>query len=132
MAYTSLMDMFDGGGAGRSGATFQGGGLLSALANRFAKPIGYQRRTSENLSNMINQLQSGEMANKSIPNIIDMTGEVTDVSGVGIPEKINVSELDDISFKEFSELALPVFEEKGVTPSYDDLIRAYVNYLNRP
>ena len=132
MAYTSLMDMFDGGGAGRSGATFQGGGLLSALANRFANPIGYQRRTSENLSNMINQLQSGEMANKSIPNIIDMTGEVTDVSGVGIPEKINVSELDDISFKEFSELALPVFEEKGVTPSYDDLIRAYVNYLNRP
>ena len=132
MAYTSLMDMFDGGGAGRSGATFQGGGLLSALANRFAKPIGSQRRSSENLSNMINQLQSGEMANKSIPNIIDMTGEVTDVSGVGIPEKINVSELDDISFKEFSELALPVFEEKGVTPSYDDLIRAYVNYLNRP
>lgn len=132
MAYTSLMDMFDGGGAGRSGATFQGGGLLSALANRFANPIGYQRRTSENLSNMINQLQSGEMANKSIPNIIDMTGEVTDLSGVGIPEKINVSELDDISFKEFSELALPVFEEKGVTPSYDDLLRAYVNYLNRP
>ena len=132
MAYTSLMDMFDGGGAGRSGATFQGGGLLSALANRFAKPIGSQRRSSENLSNMINQLQSGGMSNKSIPNIIDMTGEVTDVSGVGIPEKINVSELDDISFKEFSELALPVFEEKGVTPSYDDLIRAYVNYLNRP
>jgi hypothetical protein len=27
---------------------------------------------------------------------------------------------------------LPVFEEKGVTPSYDDLLRAYVNYLNRP
>ena len=132
MAYTSLMDMFDGGGAGRSGATFQGGGLLSALANRFAKPIGSQRRTSENLSNMINQLQSGGMSNKSIPNIIDMTGEVTDLSGVGIPEKINVSELDDISFKEFSELALPVFEEKGVTPSYDDLLRAYVNYLNRP
>lgn len=132
MAYTSLMDMFDGGGAGRSGATFQGGGLLSALANRFAKPIGYQRRTSENLSNMINQLQSGGMSNNSIPNIIDMTGEVEDLSGVGIPEKINVSELDDISFKEFSELALPVFEEKGVTPTYDDLLKAYVNYLNRP
>jgi len=132
MAYTSLIDMFDGGGAGRSGATFQGGGLLSALANRFAKPIGYQRRTSENLSNMINQLQSGGMSNKSIPNIIDMTGEAEDLSGVGIPEKINVSELDDISFKEFSELAVPVFEEKGVTPTYDDLLRAYVNYLNRP
>lgn len=132
MAYTSLIDMFDGGGAGRSGATFQGGGILSALANRFAKPIGYQRRTSENLSNMINQLQSGGMSTNSIPNIIDMTGEVEDLSGVGIPEKINVNELDDISFKEFSELALPVFEDKGVTPTYDDLLKAYVNYLNRP
>jgi len=132
MAYTSLMDMFDGGGAGRSGATFQGGGILSALANSVARPLGARKRQSNNFSNMISQLQTGGMSNNSIPNIIDMTGEATDLSGVGIPEKINVSELDDISFKEFSELALPVFEEKGVTPSYDDLLKAYVNYLNRP
>lgn len=31
--YTGLRDMFDGGGAGKSGATFEGGGALSAAAN---------------------------------------------------------------------------------------------------
>ena len=42
MAYTSLMDMFDGGGMGRSGDTFQGGGILSQIANMVASPIGSQ------------------------------------------------------------------------------------------
>lgn len=31
--YQGILDMFDGGGPGQSGDTFQGGGLLSALAN---------------------------------------------------------------------------------------------------
>lgn len=31
--YSSMRDMFDGGGAGRSGDTFQGGGVASMLAN---------------------------------------------------------------------------------------------------
>ncbi len=31
--YTGLRDMFDGGGAGRSGATFSGGGVLSRAGN---------------------------------------------------------------------------------------------------
>ena len=34
-SYTSFGDMFDGGGPGRSGGPFQGGGLLSAVANAF-------------------------------------------------------------------------------------------------
>lgn len=32
--FTSFRDMFDGGGAGASGDTFQGGGLVSDLANK--------------------------------------------------------------------------------------------------
>lgn len=132
MAYTSLMDMFDGGGAGRSGATFQGGGILSALANTVARPLGARQRQSNNLSNMIRQLQTGGMSNNSIPNIIDMTGEVEDLSEVGIPEKINVRELDDLTFEEFQERAKPIFLERGVEPSFDIMMKAYVNYLNRP
>lgn len=39
--YTSLRDMFDGGGPGASGDTFQGGGLLSDWANwRGFRPLG--------------------------------------------------------------------------------------------
>lgn len=42
--YLNLIDMIDGGGAGRAGDTFEGGGLLSALANAFANPYGYEDR----------------------------------------------------------------------------------------
>ena len=42
--FKSFKDMFDGGGAGRSGQRFEGGGLLSDLGNLFARPAGYQDR----------------------------------------------------------------------------------------
>lgn len=42
--YTSLIDLIDGGGAGRSGESFEGGGLLSILANALMRPYGYEDR----------------------------------------------------------------------------------------
>lgn len=47
--YASLRDMFDGGGAGQMGAKFEGGGLLSLLANGFASPLGSQQGMGESL-----------------------------------------------------------------------------------
>jgi len=45
MRYTGLLDMIDGGGAGQSGDTFKGGGLLSALLNSLGvKPRGFNDR----------------------------------------------------------------------------------------
>ena len=38
--YVDFLDHFDGGGAGQTGDSFQGGGLLSALGNIFATPYG--------------------------------------------------------------------------------------------
>ena len=38
--YIDFMDMFDGGGAGKMGDTFQGGGLFSLIANMVADPYG--------------------------------------------------------------------------------------------
>jgi len=38
--YKDFMDMFDGGGAGQMGDTFQGGGLFSLIANMIADPYG--------------------------------------------------------------------------------------------
>jgi hypothetical protein len=49
--YLNLIDMIDGGGAGRAGDTFEGGGLLSALANAFAKPYGYEDRLRDRKNN---------------------------------------------------------------------------------
>jgi len=36
--YKNAADMFDGGGAGRSGSTFQGGGMVSDIGNALFKP----------------------------------------------------------------------------------------------
>jgi len=38
--YINSRDMFDGGGAGKSGAEFEDGGILSFIANLLAKPLG--------------------------------------------------------------------------------------------
>lgn len=43
---TALRDMIDGGGKGQSGDTFEGGGILSLIANMVATPYGSQRERS--------------------------------------------------------------------------------------
>lgn len=43
MNFINLRDLVDGGGAGRSGAEFEGGGILSMIANLIAKPLGSQQ-----------------------------------------------------------------------------------------
>ena len=45
--FRDIMDYIDGGGAGKTGSQFEGGGLLSAIANQIAKPyasVDEQRR----------------------------------------------------------------------------------------
>ena len=42
--YTGFQDMFDGGGAGQSGPTFEGGPLSDALNALGVRPHGYRRR----------------------------------------------------------------------------------------
>ena len=41
--YQGFNDMIDGGGANASGQSFEGGGLLSMIANMIAKPRGSQQ-----------------------------------------------------------------------------------------
>jgi len=45
--FLDFMDRFDGGGMGKSGDKFEGGGLLSLLANAFATPYGSEDRAKE-------------------------------------------------------------------------------------
>lgn len=67
--FTSLIDLIDGGGAGRSGERFEGGGLLSILANALTRPFGYEDRlrdrksdTAETITDVINEITEGRMA----------------------------------------------------------------------
>jgi hypothetical protein len=45
--YLGLLDMLNGGGAGRAGQTFEGGGLSGLLNSLGIRPMGYQDRLSE-------------------------------------------------------------------------------------
>lgn len=47
-AYTSITDMFDGGGPGKSGIKFEGGLLSNFLNESGAKPLGYKESALKN------------------------------------------------------------------------------------
>lgn len=49
--FLNLMDMFDGGGAGRAGDRFEGGGLMSFLGNSMMRPAGYEDRLRDRKNN---------------------------------------------------------------------------------
>jgi hypothetical protein len=51
--YQGFGDMIDGGGAGRSGQSFEGGGLLSMIANMIARPRGSQQRQQEPMGGLL-------------------------------------------------------------------------------
>ncbi len=45
--YQGLLDMLNGGGAGRAGQTFEGGGLSGLLNSLGIRPMGYRDRLAE-------------------------------------------------------------------------------------
>jgi hypothetical protein len=45
--YRGLLDMLNGGGAGRAGQTFEGGGLSGLLNSLGIRPMGYRDRLAE-------------------------------------------------------------------------------------
>jgi len=44
---SALMDMINGGGAGRAGQRFEGGGLLSDIGNAMFRPYGFEERMGQ-------------------------------------------------------------------------------------
>jgi hypothetical protein len=51
--YQGFNDMIDGGGMGQSGQSFEGGGLLSMIANMIAKPRGSQQGQPEPMGGLL-------------------------------------------------------------------------------
>ena len=45
--YRGLLDMINGGGAGRAGQTFEGGGLSGLLNSLGIRPMGYRDRLAD-------------------------------------------------------------------------------------
>jgi hypothetical protein len=44
---SALIDMINGGGAGRAGQRFEGGGLLSDIGNQLFRPYGFEERMGQ-------------------------------------------------------------------------------------
>lgn len=70
--YLNFLDMIDGGGAGRSGDRFEGGGLLSLIANELFKPAGYEQRmldrknqTGRAVSSVVDELTKDRIRNRA-------------------------------------------------------------------
>ena len=128
--YKNLLDMFDGGGAGRSGDTFQGGGILSELANLVAKPRGYLERKQDNVLNRKNQ------TGRAIAKIVEvLNNSGNNFSALNRPRFRDIAEvtrLGNVTFDEFKELATKAYRDKGVDPSFEQIMDAYLNYLSRP
>jgi hypothetical protein len=51
--YQGFNDMIDGGGANASGQSFEGGGLLSMIANMIASPRGSQQGQPEPMGGLL-------------------------------------------------------------------------------
>ena len=72
--YLNFIDMIDGGGAGRSGDTFQGGGLLSEIANANFKPYGFSDRLSEKMRRLEREnemLRRKNQTGRAVSRVVD-------------------------------------------------------------
>ena len=124
--YTSLLDMFDGGGMGRSGDTFQGGGILSEIANMIASPIG----SKDNVLKRKNE--TGRAIGNAVKILNNSGDNFTPLRRKRFRDIAEVTELGNVSFDEFKELATQEYASRGVEPTFEQLISAYLNYLSRP
>jgi hypothetical protein len=136
--YLSLIDMIDGGGAGRAGDTFQGGGVLSALANALARPYGYEDRLRDRKNNTgraimtaVDSLRSSSRpsinpANAYVPtppSAMDMPyNQSMGIEGYNMPMSQDVIDLPEISVR-------GNVEGSGMTPvdAYDPEFQNFVN-----
>jgi hypothetical protein len=150
--YLNLIDMIDGGGAGRAGDTFEGGGIISALANAFAKPYGYEDRLRDRKNNTGRaimtavdslrssprpQMRPSEPAGPSInpanayvltpPSAIDMPyNQSMGIEGYNMPMSQDVIDLPEISVR-------GNVEDSGMTPdiAYDPEFQRFVDLQNQ-
>jgi len=126
MAYTNILDMFDGGGMGRSGDTFQGGGILSEIANMVASPIGSQ----DNVLKRKNE--TGRAIGNAVKILNNSGNNFAPLRRERFKDIAQVTELGNVSFDEFKELAMKEFAARGEEPTFQQMMDAYLNYLSRP
>lgn len=85
----AVVDMINGGGQGRAGQQFEGGGLLSMLANAFAQPYGAEARGAQAPASSMAQMARPASFATATPIQSNMPAQAPVYSGrgdVGMPE----------------------------------------------
>ena len=72
--YQGFNDMIDGGGANASGQSFEGGGLLSMIANMIATPRGSQQRQQESMGGLLSPQARPSMPMQPQPQPMQYSG----------------------------------------------------------
>jgi hypothetical protein len=103
--YQGFNDMIDGGGKGASGQSFEGGGLLSMIANMIASPRGSQQGQPEPMGGLLSpqarpampmQAQPQPMTQPQFPNTPPPSSMQPMTSqGAGVPN-VNGASLSEL------------------------------------
>lgn len=102
---SALRDMFDGGGAGQAGDEFEGGGILSLLANLLASPYGSQRQDEREAVAQAIAAQSGRVRPRPRPEDL---GPLREYRGSGATPATAYVESPSESLINRSDLGLPL------------------------
>jgi len=138
--YTSLIDLIDGGGAGRSGERFEGGGLLSILANALTRPYGYEDRlrdrksdTAETITDVINEITEGRLqGRRGFEPTNDQIAPPAAVSQ--IPAQNYESTAAQMQRSEFGMPIDPINLSQNIAPKADEIedALAFANQIAQP
>lgn len=128
--FLNLMDMFDGGGAGRAGDRFEGGGLMSFLGNSMMRPAGYEDRlrdrknnTGRAIATAVQEMTGGapnrsmrpkmrEFTPQNLPSEVPMAAPMQDASRELFPARFT----DGPNFEEFLQELRLKEQAHGMTP----------------
>jgi hypothetical protein len=144
--FLNLMDMIDGGGAGRAGDRFEGGGLMSFLGNSMMRPAGYEERlrdrkngTGRAITTAVQEMTGGapnrsmrpkmrEFTPQNLPNEVPMGAPMQDANRELVPPRFTHGPdleqfLQDLRLKE---------QVYGLPPTpLDQATEMYRDYMNQ-
>lgn len=114
MKYIDFMDMIDGGGPGKMGGKFEGGGLLSLLANAVASPYG-----SEDEERRKRLMQMRGLLDASSPAAITTTPTPTTVTPPAAPRTAPAPSYATMDMGEAGRGANLGYPLQNIPPAYD-------------
>lgn len=125
--FRDIMDLIDGGGAGQMGSQFEGGGLLSVIANQIAKPYASvdeeRRRALMQMRGLLDEPSSGGMPPLGSTNSGSLPNGMNKPIGTGDDEITLTPKVDKATFQKDMQNLMDVAPLGGANPRVQEIIR---------